>query len=44
MALRIFADKHYDTNVSVDQEFIVTLEERIEPVTPQDQNQFQVFQ
>ena len=30
------ADKHYDTNVSVDQEFVVTLEERIEPVTPQD--------
>ena len=30
------ADKHYDTNVSVDQEFVVTLEERVEPVTPQD--------
>ena len=30
------ADKHYDTNVSVDQEFVVTLEEQIEPVTPQD--------
>ena len=29
-------DKHFDTNVSVDQEFVVTLEERIEPVTPQD--------
>ena len=35
MALRML-DKHYDTNVSVDQEFVVTLEERIELVTPQD--------
>lgn len=30
------ADKHYDSNPSVDQEFVVSLEERIEPVTPQD--------
>lgn len=30
------ADKHYDTNASVDQEFVVSLEERIEPVTPRD--------